>query len=244
MRVCLRFMAATLRRVPLSSCIRILRKLFLFVCRMMEINPSESTCARQVADFSQTSNFKAEIMYLFARLTSIYLSCSAIIFLASCANSPPIDEQKKLAAQTYTPPKGKAFLYVYRPSGGLVPRPIWVNGEEAGSTGRGTFVAISLNPGTHSIQASALALFDSPAAKKSYPDIELQTTAGKTYFIYQYIDHGRIGDNSTMLLQTGGSPIPLPIGGGFPPYRANLVSTETGKTACSKLRQVSSEIGF
>lgn len=172
------------------------------------------------------------------------LSSLIVLALASCTYQPELTAQEKLAVRSFTPLPEKALLYVYRPAkiiGGFGIRPVFVDGEHVASIRNGTFVPIPLQPGTYRIQAAAPALYKEEAAKKAYPEITLSAQSGKTYFIRQAEEGARTGGDATMLLQTGGGGVPIPMGGWYPPYSATLMDPATGRADCSKLKQVGAE---
>ncbi|MEO7098646.1 MAG: DUF2846 domain-containing protein [Luteolibacter sp.] len=164
---------------------------------------------------------------------------------ASCAVHPPVTETEMLAARTFNAPKGKGILFVYRPStvrAMATPRPIFINRIHIVSNTNGTFVAIPLKPGTYRIQAAAQALFDSKEQREAYPEINLAVQESKSYFIRQSIEGSILGHGGEMMmLQTGGSPIPIMIGGDPPPFKAKLVDGAEGRQECSKLKLVGSD---
>lgn len=169
------------------------------------------------------------------------LAAASVIFSVSCA-APSVSEQA--VAKSFNPPKGKSLIYVYRPSRpftGLIGRPVFIDKQLVGSTRPGSFAAISVNPGTHAIQAGALALFDSADYHRAYQDIIVNLRAGQCVFIKQTINPATAGPQSFMMLQTGGAPVPIPMGGGFPPFGAVVMDQATGRSQCEALKQVATE---
>ncbi len=172
------------------------------------------------------------------------LSPLIVLALASCTSQPELTAQEQLAVRSFKSPPEKALLCVYRPAaiiGGFATRPVFVDGEHAASIRRGVFVAIPLKPGTYQIQAAAPALFKEEAAKKAYPEITLAVKSGETYFIRQAEEGASNGGNGTMLLQTGGGGVPIPMGGGLPPYSATLMDPAIGRADCAQLKQAGVE---
>jgi hypothetical protein len=120
------------------------------------------------------------------------LVASFAALLVSCQLQPSAAEQA--VAASFNPPQDKALICVYRPSKpftGLARRPVFINNQHIASTSLGSFVAISVKPGTYNVEAGALALWDEPKAHAFYPDIVLSLRAGQTVFIQQIIDHAK-----------------------------------------------------
>ena len=119
--------------------------------------------------------------------------------------------------------------------------PINIDGEHIASTANGTFVAIPLELKKYSIQAGGP--IGAPAAqyKKEFPARVITPKSGDLYFIRQeikMIPYSRTAPQF-MMLQTGGSPIPIAMGGGsIAGCYTFHADNKTGKLECSKLRQV------
>ncbi len=179
--------------------------------------------------------------------TAIFLFL--IILSSSCAIRPDVSEIERQVARTFSAPKGKAVLFVYRPSNVramAAPRAVIINGEHIVSNTNGTFVAMPLSPGTYRVQAALHA----PGVREfegKYPEIVLNTKAGEVYFIRQSLTGSVLGSSEgrrgTMVtLQSGGAgaPVPLLLGNEPPPFDAQLVGESQGKTECAKLKLVGS----
>ena len=173
-----------------------------------------------------------------------------VILNASCAVRLPITEEARQSAQSFSAPKGKAVLFVYRPSQIdtiASVRPVWVNGEHLVSITNGKFVAMPLKPGTYRIQAAAQFLNNSKEHKDTYPEIVLTAKVGETYFIRQSVDPsvGSRGETTMIMLQTGGAPIPMVMGNNrglyLPPLRADLVDDGIGRSECSELKLIGAD---
>jgi hypothetical protein len=170
------------------------------------------------------------------------LATAFAVLLASCAQEPSAAEQAM--ATSFNPPKGKALICVYRPSKpftGLAKRPVFINKQHIASTSLGSFVAVPVDPGTYTVQAGAQALFDTPKFHEAYPDIILKLRPGQTVFIQQIVHRSTTHSEAPMILQTGGTPLPIPLGAGFPPFGAKVVDSSTGRAECSTLKQVGAE---
>ena len=178
-------------------------------------------------------------------LPAFFMVCG--VFLSSCAVRPDLSEAEMTAARTFKAPPGKGMLYVYKEKevrAMLAPRPIHINGQHLVSNTNGTFVSIPLKPGKYRIQAAANALIDTPAYRKAYPFINLTVRAGQNYFIRQWVSGSVLGTGegaTVMMLQTGGTPIPVVMGAGLPPFSAEVVDEKTGREACARLQHVGAE---
>ena len=113
-----------------------------------------------------------------------FLFFLAIILLSGCASTPTnyaSTEQDK-GAKEFSPPSGKASLYIYRNEnfGSLVPMPVTINNKSLGETGGKTYFKINVPPGNYTIsgQAENLSL------------AEITTEAGKNYFVWQEVKMG------------------------------------------------------
>jgi len=168
-----------------------------------------------------------------------------LLALSSCASRTPVTTQEALVARSFTPPRGKALLYVYKRAsitGGYAGRPIFINGQLIGKNGNGCFMAIPLTPGHYQIQAAALAQFKDGSEKKEYPEIALTAESGKTYFIRQAVE-GSGGRSELMSVSTGTGTIVLPSGGGRD-FSATLMNPAIGRADCAQLKQIGVRANF
>ena len=110
--------------------------------------------------------------------------CSVIILLSGCASKPTnyASTEQDRGAKEFSPPIGKASLYIYRNEnfGSLVPMPVTLNNKSLGETGGKTYFKINVPPGNYTIsgQAENLSL------------AEITTEAGKNYFVWQEVKMG------------------------------------------------------
>ena len=166
------------------------------------------------------------------------LAAAFAVLSASCQLQPSASEQA--VGTSLNAPQGKALICVYRPSKpftGFGRRRVFIDKQHIASTNLGSFVAISVKPGTYTVQAAAPALWDTPEAHKAYPDIILNLRPGQSVFIKQY-EGQSTGSGETMALQTGGGAVPIPMGGWYPPYAARVVDSSMARAECASLKQV------
>ncbi len=103
-----------------------------------------------------------------------------------CASVPKADQNAAAAVKQLTAPQeGKAGIYVYRSSsvkGAALKKDVWVDGECLGETSRGVFFYKEvLGNQKHTI---------STESEFSPNHLEIETEAGKQYFIQQFIKMG------------------------------------------------------
>ena len=103
-----------------------------------------------------------------------------------CASVPKADQNASAAVKQLTAPQeGKAGIYVYRSSsvkGAALKKDVWVDGECLGETSRGIFFYKEvLGNQKHTI---------STESEFSPDHLEIETQAGKQYFIQQFIKMG------------------------------------------------------
>jgi hypothetical protein len=108
-----------------------------------------------------------------------WLLVLAAILLAGCATVPMASLEMDSSAKTFTPPDGKANIYVVRASsfGGAISFQVIVDGKVVGSVAPATYYLVVADPGSHSIAAtsnenSAKAKFDAEAGRNYFFEIE------------------------------------------------------------------------
>lgn len=103
-----------------------------------------------------------------------------------CASVPKADQQASDTVKQFTAPQdGNAGIYVYRSAsvkGAALKKDVWVDGECLGETSRGVFFYKEvLGNRNHTI---------STESEFSPNHLEIQTEAGKQYFVQQFIKMG------------------------------------------------------
>jgi hypothetical protein len=149
------------------------------------------------------------------RVLLVTLLAPLVALLNSCANITPASPQEQSLAQSYTPPSGKALLYVYRPSSALrqEAKHVVINQKSIGITGSGTFLVTALSPGKYRISAGGEL-------------IELQVVAGRNYFIKQAPESEYLG-NSVSTVIPGSGILRVESPSQF--FSASLVSEAQGR---------------
>jgi hypothetical protein len=115
----------------------------------------------------------------------------AIAFLAGCASVNKAPPEADSAAKTFQPKAGVAQVYVYRNEslGAALSMPVAVDGKLAGSTGPNSYFKFDLAPGRHHITSQG----DGSA-------LDLDTEAGKLYFVWQEVKMGMMSGGSKLQL--------------------------------------------
>ena len=109
-------------------------------------------------------------------MSRVLLAGIVALSLVGCASVPKTAPELDLAAKTFTPAEGKAALYIVRPNsalGAAVALPVNIDGRELGSTARGTYLMLEVEPGKHTISSKTL---------ENSKVVEVTAEAGKSYF--------------------------------------------------------------
>ncbi|SPL71521.1 DUF2846 domain-containing protein [Acinetobacter stercoris] len=119
-----------------------------------------------------------------------------------CASVPKADQQlSKQVKQLTSPSEGNAAIYVYRSNsvvGASIKKDIWIDGECLGESSRGVFFYKEVSGNQkHTI---------STESEFSPNHLEINTEAGKQYFIQQFIKPGVVvgGANLKQVDETTG----------------------------------------
>jgi Protein of unknown function (DUF2846) len=176
------------------------------------------------------------------KYTARFLLGIVAIFSISCGTTYPVTEVARSSAKSFTPPKGKALLYVYRPSGFIgyaLPGKIHINKQEIGKLRSGTFLAVPIDPRRMSLQAGGPYFSTYDTIGQDFPEIQIDAKAGEVYFVRQRVS---MGSYSSYIIPTANGPIPGGSGEFF--FNARKVENSIGKAESQKLKQVGSVIGF
>ena len=81
-----------------------------------------------------------------------------LLTVSGCATTPMTTATDDADAKTFTPPKGKANLYVYRGGGvgSAVAFPLTLDGRRVGTMVPSTYACLSVSPGNHSLTMDSL----------------------------------------------------------------------------------------
>ncbi len=108
----------------------------------------------------------------------------AFIFLSGCATVPMASGDRDIARKSFNaPPPNKSGLYVYRNSsfGGALKKNVYLDGQFIGESAPKTYFYRDIVPGQHKI---------STESEFSDNALNINTEAGKNYYVRQYIKMG------------------------------------------------------
>jgi hypothetical protein len=149
------------------------------------------------------------------RLLAIALAC----LVAGCATvAPPATPEMDAHGESFTVAPGKANIYLYRNENlSADPLRVFVNGKEAGATGRATYFLWVVDPGT----------FDISSDSGNASSVHIAAEPGKSYYIWQEVKI----DRSLFLLGivTAGSDL-------------HVVNDDTGQWGVSECTRVQSKL--
>lgn len=149
------------------------------------------------------------------------ISLTAVLF-CSCANTTEPSTAEKLLAMNFQPPKGKALLYVYRPSSVLrhEAKHVVINQRSIGITGSGTFLVTTLSPANYNISAGG-------------DPIELSVSANRLYFIRQSPEKKYLGSSVSLV-----TPVPMLMPAPSLVFASSMVSEWEGRQGIANCIQV------
>lgn len=124
-----------------------------------------------------------------ALLRLALLPLAAVAALPGCATVPRAAESADAAAKQFTPVTGASVVYVYRNEslGALIPLAVGVNGKSVAHTGAYTYLRLELPAGRHTLTSDG-----------GNPPIELNTEAGKVYFVWQEMRLGLLTNGAKL----------------------------------------------
>jgi hypothetical protein len=118
---------------------------------------------------------------LFKKFTAIGVAVSFAL-LAGCASVPMGDMQKDATLKTFSPPKDKAAVYVYRNEsmGAGVKMSVTLDGKPIGDTAAKTYLYEEVVPGDHQLVSSA----------ENDSELNFTASAGNVYYVWQEVKMG------------------------------------------------------
>lgn len=112
------------------------------------------------------------------------LACVTLILmgLVGCASVPMGDPQQDAALKRFSTKPNVAGIYIYRNEsmGGAVRMDVEVDGKPLGQTAANTYFYTEVSPGKHTVTSKA----------ENTDSIEVDTIAGKLYYIWQEVKMG------------------------------------------------------
>lgn len=105
-----------------------------------------------------------------------------IFILGGCSSIPVASVQQSALSKTFTPPEGKANIYIYRNEsmGGLVKMDVDLDGKTVGQTAARTFLMLEVPPGKHTLVSKA----------ENDSILDVVAEAGKNHFVWQEVKMG------------------------------------------------------
>jgi hypothetical protein len=109
-------------------------------------------------------------------------SCVAFLVLTGCASVPKGDAIQDAALKTFTAKPDRSGIYVYRNEnfGAAVTMDVEVDGKPLGQTAAKTYLYKEVPAGKHRITSKS----------ENDDNIEIDTVAGKLYYIWQEVKMG------------------------------------------------------
>ena len=110
------------------------------------------------------------------------LICAISLTLFGCASVPMGDAAKDAELKSFTARPGMAGLYIYRNEnfGGAIRMDVEVDGKPVGQTAAKTYFYKEVAPGKHTVTSKS----------ENTDTIEVETVAGKLYYIWQEVKMG------------------------------------------------------
>lgn len=128
---------------------------------------------------------------MFRKFTLISMAALA---LAGCASVPMGDAGKDAELKAFTAKPGVAGLYIYRNEsfGAAIRMDVEVDGQPLGQTAAKTYIYKEVPPGRHSITSKS----------ENTDTIEVDTVAGKLYYIWQEVKMGLLYARTKLTLMS------------------------------------------
>lgn len=118
-----------------------------------------------------------------------------VTMLAGCASVPMSSPADDAAAKQFAPVDGKSVIYVYRNEtfGSAVKMDVALDGKPMGETASKTYFRFVVDPGHHSVDS-----------QKGTAKLDLDTEAGKVYYVWQEVKMGVWSANSALHSEDAG----------------------------------------
>ena len=114
------------------------------------------------------------------RLIAIF--AATLMLATGCASVPMADTSADTTAKTFKVAPNKSGIYIYRNEsmGAAVSMDLFINGKPLGQTAAKTYAYVEVDPGKHKILSKA----------ENEELLELDTLAGKLYYVWQEVKMG------------------------------------------------------
>ena len=126
---------------------------------------------------------------------SIFSVLLVSALLAGCASVPMGDPAADASAKQFAPVPDKSVVYVYRNEsfGAAVKMDVSVDGKAVGQTASKTYFRLVVDPGHHQVDSQT-----------GTSKMDLDTEAGKVYYVWQEVKMGVWSANSALHLEDAG----------------------------------------
>lgn len=118
-----------------------------------------------------------------------------VSMLAGCASVPMSSPAEDAAAKQFAPVDGKSVIYVYRNEsfGAAIKMDLDLDGKFMGTTVSKSYFRFVVDPGHHSVDS-----------QKGTSKLDLDTEAGKVYYVWQEVKMGMWVAGSALHLEDAG----------------------------------------
>ena len=125
-------------------------------------------------------------------MKKLLIAAAVVVNLVGCATVNMGDAKQDAAAKTFTAPKDKAALYIYRNEtmGAAVKMDVDLDGKPLGQTAATTYLYKEVAPGKHTITSKA----------ENTDTLEIDAKPGMLYYIWQEVKMGVLSARSKLQL--------------------------------------------
>ncbi len=122
----------------------------------------------------------------------IVMGAFLVAILSACAPVEYADEDATLSAMSFTVEGDKSRIYVFRDDDVVINTPITISidGQVVGVTGKGTFIAATVEPGSHTVTAKA----------ENTDDLVIEAGAGEVVFVEVGVGLGAFTNRANLML--------------------------------------------
>ncbi len=115
----------------------------------------------------------------------------ASAFLSGCASVKMASKEQDAAAKQFVASADKAKIYVYRNEtlGAALKMPVTLDKKHIGDTASKTYFVLEVAPGKHTLTSQG-----------TESSLDIETEAGKTYFVWQEVKMGAFSGGSKLQL--------------------------------------------
>jgi hypothetical protein len=113
---------------------------------------------------------------------SAFLLVVAVALVSGCASVPMADPAADTAAKSFSPPPGKAGVYIFRNEsmGAAVKMDVFLDGRKLGESAAKTYFYVPVDPGSHEVMGKA----------ENESRVSFNAIAGRVYYFWQEVKMG------------------------------------------------------